>query len=54
MACPQPLQDVAIVMLETGMRCDEVYRIKRSEVFLDKNLLKVTKAKLKRQSDKFI
>lgn len=47
MACPQPLQDVATVMLETGMRCDEVYRIKRSEVFLDKGLLKVTKGKTK-------
>lgn len=47
MACPQPLQDVAILMLETGMRCGEIYRIKRSEVFLEKGLLKVTKGKTK-------
>ncbi|MBA2735940.1 MAG: site-specific integrase, partial [Pyrinomonadaceae bacterium] len=47
MACPQPLQDVAIIMLETGMRCGEVYRIRRSEVFLNKGYLKVTKGKTK-------
>ena len=47
MACSQPLQDVATLMLETGMRCGEVYRIKRSEVFLGKGLLKVTKGKTK-------
>lgn len=45
MACPQPLQDVAIIMLETGMRCGEVYRIKRGEVFLEKGFLKVTEGK---------
>lgn len=47
LAAPQPLQDVAILMIETGMRCGEVYRIKRSEVFLDKGFLKVTKGKTK-------
>ncbi len=47
MACPQPLQNVATVMLETGMRCGEIYRIRRSEVFLDKGFLKVTKGKTK-------
>jgi integrase len=47
LAAPQPLQDVAILMLETGMRCGEIYRIRRSEVFLDKGLLKVTKGKTK-------
>ena len=36
MACPQPLQDVAILMLQTGMRCGEVYRIKRKKYFLIK------------------
>ncbi len=44
---PQPLQDIAIIMLETGMRCGEVYRIKRDEVFFDKGFLKVTKGKTK-------
>jgi len=47
MACPQPLQNVATVMLETGMRCGEIYRIRRSEVFLGKGFLKVTKGKTK-------
>ena len=47
LAAPQPLQDVAIIMLETGMRCGEVYRIRRSEVFLEKGFLKVTKGKTK-------
>lgn len=28
LAAPQPLQDVAILMLETGMRCGEVYRLR--------------------------
>jgi integrase len=47
LAAPQPLQDVAILMLETGMRCGEIYRIKRSEVFLEKGFLKITKGKTK-------
>lgn len=45
LASPQPLQDVATIMLETGMRCGEVYRIRRNELFLDKGYLKVTKGK---------
>lgn len=45
LACQQPLQDVAILILETGMRCGEVYRIRRGEVFLDKGFLKITKGK---------
>lgn len=47
LACHQPLQDVATLMLESGMRCGEVYRIKRTEVFLDKDYLQVTKGKTK-------
>jgi integrase len=47
LACPQPLQDVATVMLETGMRCGEVYRLRRSDVYLDKGFLKVVKGKTK-------
>jgi len=45
LAAPPPLQDVALMMLETGMRCDEVYRIRRNEVFLDRNYLQVTSGK---------
>lgn len=47
MACQQPLQDIALLMLETGMRCGEVYRIRRDEVFLNKGFLKITKGKTK-------
>lgn len=46
-ACPQPLRDVAILMLETGMRCGEVYRIRRQDVFINKGYLKVVKGKTK-------
>lgn len=45
MACPQPLQDVAILMLETGMRCGEIYQLRRQDVSLEKGYLKVYKAK---------
>jgi integrase len=45
LACPQPLQDVASLMLETGMRCGEVYRIRRQDVFLSQEFLKVVKGK---------
>ncbi len=45
LAAPQPLQDVAIVMLETGMRCGEVYRIRRQDVSLEKGFLQVVKGK---------
>jgi len=45
MACPQPLQDVAIIMLESGMRCGEVYRIRRQDVSLEKGFLQVVKGK---------
>lgn len=45
LACPQPLQDVAGLMLETGMRCGEIYRIKKSDVYLGKDYLKVSKGK---------
>jgi integrase len=36
MACSQPLQDVATIMVETGMRPDEVCRMERRHVHLDK------------------
>jgi integrase len=34
-ACPQPLFDVAVLMLETGMRPDEIFRMKRENVNLE-------------------
>ncbi len=45
LAAPQPLQDVAILMLETGMRCGEVYRVRRSDLSLEKGFLQVVKGK---------
>ena len=47
LACPQPLQDIAVLMLETGMRCGELYRVRRQDVFLDRGFLKVVKGKNK-------
>lgn len=39
MACSQPLRDVATIMVETGMRPDEVCRIERRNVHLDKGYI---------------
>lgn len=39
LAASQPLQDIARVMVETGMRPEEVYRIRRENVYLDKGYL---------------
>jgi len=39
LAASQPLQDIATLMLETGMRPEEVYRIRRENVFLDQGYL---------------
>ncbi len=47
LASPQPLQDVATVMLETGMRCGEVYRLRHQDIYLEKGFLKVVKGKTK-------
>ncbi len=47
MACPQPLQDVASLMLEIGLRCGEVYQLRRQDVSLEKSYLKVYKGKTK-------
>lgn len=45
LAAPQPLQDVAILMLESGMRCGEVYCVRRQDISLDKGFLQVVKGK---------
>lgn len=36
-AASQPLQDVATLMLETGMRPEEIYRMEKQNVHLDEN-----------------
>ncbi|MGE0131858.1 MAG: tyrosine-type recombinase/integrase [Blastocatellales bacterium] len=35
--CSQPLHDIAVIMLETGMRPEEVYRMERKHLHLDKS-----------------
>jgi integrase len=37
--CSQPLKDVAVIMLETGMRPEEVFRAQTKNVHLDKGYL---------------
>lgn len=39
MAASQPLQDIARLILETGMRPEEVYRIKRGNVHIERGYL---------------
>jgi integrase len=45
LACPQPMCDVAALMLETGMRPIEVFRLRREEVSIVKNRLQITRSK---------
>jgi integrase len=47
LAAPPLLTDVFNLMLETGLRCGEVYRLKRGEVNLQGNYLQVTRGKTK-------
>ena len=47
MACPPLLQDVATVMLETGMRCGEVYNIEKKDFHPEKNFVQIAKGKTK-------
>jgi len=47
LACPQPLRHLEAMMLETGMRCGEVYRVRRQDVYLDKGYLQVVNGKTK-------
>lgn len=47
LACPQPLQDIAALMLETGMRPSEIYNLKRGQVFLEKEFVQVENGKTK-------
>lgn len=47
LACSQPLHDVAALMIETGMRPVEVFRIRREDISIEKNYLQITKSKTK-------
>ncbi len=44
-ACPQPLQDVATLMLETGMRPSEIYNLRRKSVNVETGFLQVRNGK---------
>lgn len=52
MACPQPLQDVASLMIETGMRPSEIYYLKRENVSLQKSYLQIENSKTKSSNRK--
>lgn len=52
MACPQPLQDVASLMLETGMRPAELYGLKRENVSIKKGFLQIENSKTKSSNRK--
>jgi integrase len=52
LACPQPVADVAALMLETGMRPTELYHLKRENVFLEKEFLNVVGGKTKASNRK--
>jgi integrase len=52
MACPQPLQDVASLMLETGMRPAELYSLKRENVAVKKGFLQIENSKTKSSNRK--
>jgi site-specific recombinase XerD len=47
MAASQPLQDVAVLMLQTGMRPEEVFSIERKNVNLESGYIFVPKGKTK-------
>jgi integrase len=52
LACSQPLQDVASLMLETGMRPVEIYKLKRQAVNLEKGFLQIENGKTKSSNRK--
>ncbi len=52
LACPQPLQDAAALMLATGMRPSEVYELKRQNVNLEQGFLQIVGSKTKSSNRK--
>jgi integrase len=47
MACAQPLRDVAVMMIELGLRPSEVLNLKRDDISLEQNCLQVQEGKTK-------
>jgi len=52
LACPQPLQDVATLILQTGMRPKEIYQLRRENVSIAKGFLNVEHSKTKSSNRK--
>ncbi len=52
LACSQPLQDIAALMLETGMRPVEIYKLKRQNVNIEKGFLQIENGKTKSSNRK--
>lgn len=52
LACPQPVRDVAALILQSGMRPAELYNLKRENVFLEKGFLQVENGKTKSSNRK--
>jgi integrase len=52
LACSQPLQDIASLMLETGMRPIEIYKLKRQNVNIEKGFLQIENGKTKSSNRK--
>ena len=47
MACSQPLQDVAALIIDCGCRPDEIYQLKKQNVNLDGGYIRITDGKTK-------
>ncbi len=47
MACAQPLRDVAVMMIELGLRPSEVLNLKCDDISLEQNCLQVREGKTK-------
>src|SRR5688572_24721832 len=47
MACSQPLQDLATIMLETGMRPAEVTDLRKTDLNFAKGSIQISKGKTK-------
>ena len=47
MACGQPLQDIAVLMIELGMRPGEILNLKHSDIYFAENYLDIREGKTK-------
>ena len=52
LACPQPLQDFAALMLETGMRPTEIYASTRRDISIERGFLQIENDKTRSSNRK--